>query len=248
MPQPREHGPRGPGGEVMSTISVTDYLNSTYDTSSSSSSSSSSSDYQDMFLTMLCTELENQDPLDPVDDTEMVAQLAQISTLEQLATMNENMESMVTLLQNQEIIQASSYLGKEVTAEGSDISKDGDSISIVTYTLGEDAASLYAHVMDEDGNILASVDLGSQDAGTHTFQWDGLDADGDELADGTYTIAFTAADADGDSLVVSMSVSGTVNSVSIEDGNIILGLSDGREVNLFNVSTVVDSSVSTSSN
>ena len=232
----------------MSTIDVTSYLNSTYDTSSSSSSSSSTdTDYQDLFLTLLTTELQYQDPLDPLDDTDMVGQLAQISTLEQLSTMNESMESMVTLLQNQEIIQASSYLGKEVTAEGSDISKDGDSISIVTYTLGDDAATLYAHVLDEDGTILASVDLGAQDSGTHTFQWDGLDSDGNEVADGTYSIAFTAADSNGDSLVVSMSVSGTVNSVSIEDGNIILGLTDGREVNLFNVTNVVDTSVATSS-
>lgn len=224
----------------MSTVSVTDYLNSTYD--SGTSSTSSSDDYQDLFLTLLCTELENQDPLDPVDDTEMVAQLAQMSSLEQLTTMNESMESMITLLQNQEIIQSSSYLGKEVTAEGSDISKDGDSISLVTYTLGDAAASIYAHVLDADGTIINSVNLGSQESGTHTFQWDGTDADGEEVDDGVYSIAFTATDADGDSLVVSTAVSGIVNSVSLEDGNIILGLTDGREVNLFDVSTVVDSS------
>lgn len=224
----------------MSSISVTDYLNSTYDSGTSSTSSSDS--YQDLFLTLLCTELENQDPLDPVDDTEMVAQLAQMSSLEQLTTMNESMESMITLLQNQEIISSSSYLGKEVTAEGSDISKDGDSISLVSYTLGDDAASIYAHVLDADGTIVNSVNLGSQESGTHSFQWDGTDADGEEVDDGVYSIAFTATDADGDSLVVSTAVSGTVNSVSLEDGNIILGLTDGREVNLFDVSTVVDSS------
>lgn len=229
----------------MTVTSVTDYLNSTYDSSSSTSSSSTSSSsdsYQDLFLTLLCTQLENQDPLDPMDDTEMVSQLAEFSSLEQLSTMNGNLESMVTLLQNQEIISSASYLGKEVTAEGSDISKDEDSISIVTYTLGDDAASLYAHVLDADGNIVNSVDLGSQDTGTHTFQWDGTDADGAEVDDGVYSIAFTATDADGDSLVVSTAVSGTVNSVSLEDGDIILGLTDGREVNLFDVSTVVNSS------
>ena len=129
----------------------------------------------------------------------------------------------------------------------SDISKDGDSISMVTYTLDDDAASIYAHILDADGTIVDSVSLGSQEAGAHTFQWDGLDSDGNEVDDGTYSIAFSATDSDGDSLVVDMSVSGTVNSVSIENGNIILGLTDGREVNLFNVSTVVDSSVSTAS-
>lgn len=227
----------------MTVASVTDYLNSTYDSSTSTGSSSDS--YQDLFLTLLCAQLENQDPLDPMDDTEMVSQLAQFSSLEQLTTMNGNLESMVTLLQNQEIIQSSWYLGKEVTAEGSDISKDGDSISLVTYALGDAAASLYAHVLDADGNIVNSVDLGAQDSGTHTFQWDGTGADGAEVDDGVYSIAFTAANADGDSLVVSTAVSGTVNSVSLEDGNIILGLTDGREVNLFKVSTVVDTSVST---
>lgn len=227
----------------MSVTSVTSYLNSTYDAYASSGSSSSDS-YQDLFLTLLCAQLENQDPLDPMDDTEMVAQLAQFSSLEQLATMNGNLENMVTLLQNQQIIQSSWYLGKEVTADGSGISKGGDSISLVSYTLGDSAASLYAHVLDSDGIIVASVNLGAREAGTHSFQWDGTDGSGQELADGTYSIAFTATDADGDSLVVSTAVSGLVNSVSLQDGNIILGLTDGRQVNLFTVSTVVDTSVS----
>ena len=225
------------------TTSITDYLNSTYDSSSSTSSSSTSDSYQDLFLTLLTTELEYQDPLEPMDDTEMVSQLAEMSSLEQLTSLNDNMASMLTLLQNQEIIQASSYLGKEVTADGSDVTKDGDSISVVSYTLTDDAASLYAHILDSDGTIVASVNLGSQESGSHTFQWDGLDSDGSTADDGTYSIAFTATDSEGDSLVVSTAVSGTVNSVSIDSGNIILGLTDGRQVNLFNVTTVVDSSV-----
>lgn len=227
----------------MSVISVSDYLNSTYDSSSTSSTSTSSDSYQDLFLTLLTTELQYQDPLDPVDDTQMVSQLAEMSSLEQITSLNDNMSSMLTLLQNQEIIQSSSYLGKEVTADGSDVTKDGDSTSVVTYTLTDAAASLYAHILDEDGTILASVNLGAQESGTHTFQWDGLDSSGNSVDDGTYSIAFTATDSDGDSLVVSTEVSGTVNSVSIDSGNIILGLTDGREVNLFDVTTVVDSSI-----
>jgi len=223
----------------MSYVDVTSYINSTY---TSSTDSTASSDLgEDAFLDLLIAQLENQDPLDPMDDTEMVSQLAQFSSLESLKSIEELVEGVATLIGDSALLDATSYLGMEVEASGSSIGKTDDGVSMVTYTLSSDAESVFAYVVDEDGDIVATEDLGSRDAGDYSYTWDGTDDDGNEMDNGSYAIAFVAEDAQGDNLYVSTMVSGTVIQVYTEDGEIYLGLDDDRLVNLANVTRVVDS-------
>lgn len=227
-------------------VDVTSYLNSTYDSTLTDTTASSELG-KDAFLELLIAQLQWQDPLDPLDDTEMVAQLAQFSSLEALQTMTSQLDSLTDLLTSQISMSAASYIGKEVEAAGSSMSKSGDSISTVTYTLGADSASTYAYVFDTAGNIVASVDLGAQSSGDHTFLWDGKDSDGKTAADGQYAIAFLAETENGESFYASAQVSGLVTSVYQENGTVMLGLSDGRTVALSNVTKVVDTSLVASS-
>lgn len=222
--------------------SVTDLINSTYEVTSEDAVASSELG-EDAFLELLIAQLEWQDPLDPMDDTEMVAQLAQFSSLEAQQETVEQLEGVNDLLSQQQVLSATSYIGKEVEAYGSCLSKDEDSVSTVTYTLAGDAADVTAHILDEDGDIVASVELGGQGSGDHSFVWDGLDADGNEADGGQYYIAFNAYDDTDDSVYVSTAVSGTVTSIYSDDGTIMLELSDGRTVYASNVSKIVDTSL-----
>ncbi|MBU1003079.1 MAG: flagellar hook capping protein [Proteobacteria bacterium] len=224
------------------SISVTEYINSTYDSTLVDTTASSDLD-SDAFIQLLLAQLEWQDPMDPMDDTEMVAQLAEFSSLSELEEVNEQFGSTIDMLANQLFISATGYVGMEIEAYGSSLSKDGDAISTVTYTLAGDASEVTAHIIDENNEIVASVDLGSADAGAHSFVWDGLDSDGNEAADGSYAIAFTAYDSNDDSVTVSTSVSGTVSSVYVQDGATYLETVDGRIVLASNVSKVVDTAL-----
>jgi len=223
----------------MSVSSITEYLNSTYDSTLEDDTASSELD-EDAFLELLLTQLEWQDPMDPVDDTEMVAQLAEFTQLSSLEELNEQMDDTLSLLANQLYISATGYVGKEIEAYGSSVSKEGDVISTVTYTLAGDAATVTAHILDTDGNIVNSVELGEISAGSYSYVWDGTDSDGNEADDGTYAIAFVAYDSNDDSVSVSCQVSGTVCSVYVEDGTTYLETVDGRIVAASNVSKVVD--------
>jgi len=227
------------------SLSVSEYINSTYDSTLASSTTASTELGRDEFLQLLIAQLEWQDPLDPMDDTEMVSQLAQFTSLEEMEAMNESLDSVASLLSTQVGMSAVGYMGKEVEAIGSAMSKDGDFISTVTFTLPEESALTYAHVINEDGDIVASVALGSLSSGDHAFVWDGFDTSGDEADDGQYAIAFTAEDDNGESLTVTTQVSGVVTSIYQENGSTMLGLSDGRAVNLLNVGKVVDTSLTT---
>ena len=54
----------------------------------------------DNFLTILTTQLQFQDPLSPLDTHEFTNQLVLFSSVEQQVQQNKNLESLVTLQQN----------------------------------------------------------------------------------------------------------------------------------------------------
>ena len=216
--------------------STVDYLNATYQANTDTESSTELD--QDAFLTVFMAQLENQDPLNPLDDTDMISQLAEFSSLEQLTTLNETMESVASQLSSLNVTSAVNYIGMDVVAEGYSLAiKDGN-VTSASYELAEDAESVLVLVYDEDGSIIYNEDLGARSAGTHDFQWDGRDSEGDEQPDGTYTIAFYAEDSNGEALLVSSEVSGLVTGLTTYNGSTVLELEDGRLVDFLSISTV----------
>ncbi|WP_461208836.1 flagellar hook assembly protein FlgD [Desulfocurvus sp. DL9XJH121] len=225
--------------------SATDLITASYGSSSSSDTASSELG-KDAFLHLLIAQLEWQDPLDPMDDTEMVAQLAQFTTLETMQGISSKMDETLEIMDQELFAHATGYIGKDVEAAGSTIVKDGDSISTVTFTLTSDSASTYAHILTTGGDVITTVPLGGLAAGEYSYVWDGLDLDGNEVDDGSYYIAFKVFDENGDSSVVSTQVSGTVQSVFAEDGEVYLELSDGRTIAASGLSKVVNSKAGSS--
>ena len=75
------------------------------------------------FMLLLVTQFKYQDPLNPMDDKEFVSQMAQFSSLEQLINLNTSMTSLTTATNNEQMINATSYIGKEVTISGNSIGK-----------------------------------------------------------------------------------------------------------------------------
>lgn len=84
---------------------------------------------KDAFLQLLVTQLKHQDPLNPMDDKEFVAQLAQFTSLEQLMGINTGVTSMNEAFKQQQMMNAVSYIGKDVLASGDQISKIKDGVS-----------------------------------------------------------------------------------------------------------------------
>lgn len=216
-------------------IDVTSYLNSTMPAADTEASSSLD---QDDFLQILIAQLEQQDPTEPTDNAQMVDQLTSYAQLEQLTNISSAMETLIAGMASLGTTQAASYIGLNVEAGGYTVAKKGEDISPMTYTLASDADTVTAYIYDENGDIVDTVFLGSAEAGSHEFQWDGLDSDGDELPDGTYSIGFLAQTKSEESISVTTSVTGTVTSVFTQDGTIYLKLDDGRAVNLDNVTSI----------
>ncbi len=202
---------------------------------------------KDTFLKLLVTQLTHQDPMNPAEDKEFIAQLAQFTSLEELQKINAGIENLHTAQSQQQIVNAASLMGAEISAKGDLVTKrtvkvDGVDKSSVTTVWGvfpKDAKTCVANIYSTNadgsiGKLIRSSDVGAQAAGRREFKWDGLDDAGNEMKNGTYVMTLSAKDADGAGMLVETSSVGIVVGVQTSpDGNHHLYLADGRSV-LFN--------------
>jgi len=196
------------------------------------------------FLTLLVVQMQNQDPMSPMDDKQFTAELAQFSSLEQLTQINQGVAGLGESTAHQEMVNAASYIGKNIRAVGDNLSiHDDGSVSTMYYQLADSASNVYMNIFDTNGNIVRTVQLGSQAAGEHDFQWDGQDWRGNALPEGLYYVAMAAEGENGDAILTQTEVSGEVEAVQYAGGNHYLRLTDGRVVAFQYVNEVVSPSV-----
>lgn len=176
---------------------------------------------RDDFLKMFLAQMQHQDPLNPMDSSEFSAQLAQFSSLEQLFNVNENLEDMQSSISQSSLYQALDFIGKEIMAKGDLLSLEQDKTSTGSYILGG-AADCTLYIYDTDGNFVREMSLGAQDAGQHTFEWDGRDASGNMMEPGVYGFEITALSGDGESLDVETLINGMVTRVNMEGSSPLL--------------------------
>ncbi len=226
----------------MSAINATSSAVSSAITSSTGSSELD----RDAFMLLLVTQFQYQDPLNPMEDKEFIAQLAQFSSLEQLMNLNESMVGLTDATNNQQMINATSYIGKAVDVTGTSIGKQTDvttgetTVGTLRYAIGENSVKGQINVFDSNNNLVASVARPAESAGTtHEFTWDGKMYSGEEAPDGVYRIVPTFYNADGDSIIdYDATVDGLVSGVINEGGITYLSLSDGRMTPLSEVRRV----------
>jgi flagellar basal-body rod modification protein FlgD len=188
------------------------------------------------FLLLLVTQFKYQDPLDPMDDKEFVAQLSQFSSLEQLMNLNTGMDSLAAATKDQQMMNAVSYIGKDIAASGSSVAKKDGHVGKFYWAADGEVAKGTIYVYDQNMNQIYAEQFGPKSAGaTTTFEWSGRNYMGATVPDGVYYIRIACEDADGQTLLVDTRVTGRVEGVAAEQGEIYLRMDDGRVVALKNV-------------
>jgi flagellar basal-body rod modification protein FlgD len=181
---------------------------------------------EDEFLQLLVAQLKHQDPLSPMDNTEFVAQLAQFSSLEQVTLVNENLQAQAELIQGSTNAMAASFIGREVLAVGNGIAHtDGESSELLSFELEQDADATIT-ISNSSGAVVRTLDAGALTAGRNSTEWDGLDEQGNAVADGNYTFNVSALDEDGSVVRTQTYTSGIVTGVRYGGGGSVLLLQD----------------------
>jgi len=171
------------------------------------------------FLKLLTTQLANQDPLDPVDNQAFIAQLAQFATVEQQSQMNSTLESLLVAQASSNQTNVAVLVGKEISFKSNEVALPAMGQVEVHGKLSDASTKVSAIIKDQNGKTVRTLVLtGDRAAGEFSFQWDGLDSNGQRANAGNYTVTLTAADKDNKSVPVSTSGKGRATGVSFAEG------------------------------
>lgn len=202
---------------------------------------------KDSFMLLLVTQFKYQDPLNPMEDKEFIAQMAQFSSLEQLMNLNTSMEGLTDATNNQQMINATSYIGKQVTVSGNTIGKVTDettkesTITRFRYAPADNTVGGTITVRDADNNVVYVEEVSPKNKGaTYEFLWNGKATDGTVAGDGVYTVNLVLRDSNGDAVLSDQVVDAKVTGVVSDGGVVYLGLEGGQLMPLANVRQVAE--------
>jgi flagellar basal-body rod modification protein FlgD len=85
-------------------------------------------------------------------------------------------------------------------------------------------------IKNSAGDVVATLNLGAQDAGTHPITWTPQDANGNPLPDGTYSFTITDSEGGKAGSPTSLTADTVVGLVRDADGSTSLELSNGKNI------------------
>ncbi len=142
---------------------------------------------QDQFLELMLAQFENQDPFEPMENGEFLSQLAQFSTATGIDELKDAFDGFASSVYSDQALQASNLVGRDLLVETDTVRIDGNSAGAEGAAV-VDAASgtVSVDVIDASGQLVRTIELGTQTPGSVAFRWDGLRGDGTPAAAGNY--------------------------------------------------------------
>ncbi|MFU8783867.1 flagellar hook assembly protein FlgD [Aliidiomarina sp.] len=151
-----------------------------------------SAEMRENFMTLLVAQLRNQDPLNPMDNAEMTSQLAQINTVSGIEQLNETMNGINGQIEQGQFMQATALIGKAVLVPGERILVGDGVPTPFAFEFNRPAESVKVNIVDNNGQVVRTLDMGKMNAGMHSIEWDGKLSDGSMAADGSYRFQIEA--------------------------------------------------------
>ena len=190
---------------------------------------------KDEFLKLLTFQLQNQDPMAPMDQSKFTGELAQFSQLEQLSNLNKKYDDGNKTKAMQDKFYAASFVGKKVVTTGSTLNlKESGDTGNVLFKIDGDASKVMVRILDEKNNVMGEMWRDGMSRGSHEITWDGVALDGTPAVKGSYKSIVKAWDDMGNEIGTRTEATGTVQSVTFDEGEPVLSV-DGQKVYLRDV-------------
>ena len=126
---------------------------------------------QEDFLKLMTTQLQNQDPFAPMDNGDFIAQMAQFSTVTGITEINNNLTNLGSKLEPNRVATAAQFLGHSVLVPGQIASPDDNGEIHGVVDLPAYSSDVGLTFANSNGEIVHSMNLGSQDKGLVGFSW-----------------------------------------------------------------------------
>ncbi|EWS98047.1 flagellar basal body rod modification protein FlgD [Pseudoalteromonas sp. SCSIO_11900] len=143
---------------------------------------------QEDFFSLLTQQLSYQDPSKPADNDQMIAQMTNFTMAEGISNLNSNFESLAASMTSNSALQASTLVGKQALLESDtlELNESGEVKGAIVAEKPVDNLTL--RIEDASGQLVKTIDLGTQPAGAVRFAWDGKNEAGERLPPGEYEV------------------------------------------------------------
>ena len=149
---------------------------------------------QQDFLKLMVAQIQHQDPLKPQENGDFLGQMAQFSTVEGLQDMQKTMTNLAGSLVSNQALQASSMVGSFVRVPGdqAELPPGEGNRFFGAVELEQSVPNLKFEILSPSGEVVKTIGMGQQSAGTVEFKWDGINAKGETMPPGTYGVRASA--------------------------------------------------------
>ncbi|MEN4053103.1 MULTISPECIES: FlgD immunoglobulin-like domain containing protein [Sulfurimonas] len=177
----------------------------------------------DDFMTLLLVELQYQDPTEPTDTEQILTQTSQLASLEATDKTNQALEDLAASLSASNDFSTISAIGKTADLGSNAISIDEGSSSTFEMFFPSDVTQGNVEITDVNGNIIKTIEVGTNPSGVYQFTWDGTDNTDAKVEGGIYYASASYTDANN---VAQTTRVGTypIESVRFDSGTTLLKL------------------------
>jgi flagellar basal-body rod modification protein FlgD len=194
----------------------------------------SAKELNDRFLKLLVAQMNNQDPLNPLDNAQVTSQMAQINTVTGINGLNDTVSQLLNQFTRLETMQAAQLAGRNVLVAGNTMSlapatADAPASAAAGFSLDLPAEKVKVEILDANGAVVRTLQLGAKGDGIAQFKWDGRTDAGSDAPAGNYTFKVTATVAGKEAAATALAVR-RVEGVRQEGNSVQLILAGGVPV------------------
>src|SRR5246127_969445 len=125
------------------------------------------------FLKLLTSQLQHQDPLNPLDTNQFTQQLVEFASVEQQVNMNSNLQTLISMQQSTESLQALQPSGANVTINSNTATRSKATGSPATWGFSSPSPATGAVTITSATGQVALTGTISLSAGNQSFTWNG---------------------------------------------------------------------------
>lgn len=177
---------------------------------------------KDDFMKLFIAQLQYQDPLKPQDPSAMLDQLSQLTLVEQSYNSTTALNNLLTAQNNSSNLTSVSFIGKEVRAQGNNLTFDGASPVAVQFNQAGASASSDITITDSAGRVVRTIKAGALSAGDSTISWDGRNNGGSMMPAGAYNFSVVGTTASGTTVSSTTFTTGKIDGINFSSGTPML--------------------------
>jgi len=153
---------------------------------------------KDDFMKLLLVQLQHQDPTEPMDSEKILTQTSQLAGLEASANTNKALANLAESLSNTQQFTTIAAIGKTADMGSDAISHEEGTPSTFEVYFPNDVQNGAVELTDSNGNVVQTIDVGTNPKGVYQFTWDGINKSGNLADSGIYHVNATYSDSNGD--------------------------------------------------